>query len=163
MRDECRHCGHKLIAPSGPVKSNILLIGDAPGKEEVIQGAPWVGKGGDVLRDELTLAGINPGRCRITNLWLHTKNPKDCDKDFHLTKMFKEMQGREFFLIMGAETLQAFLPEAKVSEWTGLEIVSPDFPKGARGMAMVNPAIALRDVHGEVQFAVRNFAEMIRE
>ena len=159
----CKICGLELIEPSGPVKSNILIIGDAPGKEEIERGSPWVGQGGDVLRDELTRAGLNPGRCRMTNLWLHDKNPKECDKDFHTTEMFKEMMGREFLLIMGAETLQTFLPNEKVSEWTGLEITAPDIPKKTRAMAMVNPAIALRDVHGEVQFAARNFAEMTRE
>ena len=163
MREKCKYCGHKLIAPIGPMKAEILIIGDSPGLEEIKQGTPWVGKGGDVLKRELTLAGIHPGKCRITNLWLHTKNPKDCDVDFHAEEMFKEVLERKYLLIMGAETLRAFLPESKVSEWSGLEIVSPEIPKGIRAMAMVNPAIALRDVHGEVRLAIQNFAEMVRE
>lgn len=163
MREKCKHCGNKLITPSGPIKSETLLIGASPGIEEIKQGAPWVGPGGDVLRKELTLAGMHPGKCRVTNLWLHTKNPKECDVDFHLDEMFNELLGRKYILIMGAETLRAFLPDAKVSEWSGLEILSPELPKGARAMAMVNPAIALRDVHGEVRFAIRNFAGMTRE
>ncbi len=163
MREKCRHCGHKLIAPAGPVKSEILLIGNMPEKEGIIEGSPWADRGAEVLRKELLAVGMQAGRCRLTNMWLHTKNPKDCDKDWHITQMFREVVGKKFILIMGAETLQAFLPGAKVSAWSGLEIVAPDIPKGARAMAMVHPAVALRDVHGEIQFAIRNFAEMIRE
>ena len=162
-REKCPNCGHKLVAPSGPVKATVLLIGDTPGQEEIIQGHPWAGRGGDVLRAEMIKVGIHPGRCRMTNMWLHAKNPKECDKDWHITEMFREVRGKKFLLIMGAETLQTFLPESRVSEWSGLEIISPDIPKGARAMAMVNPAIALRDVHGEVAFAIKNFAELIRE
>jgi len=46
--------GGKIVWGDGNPASNILLIGEAPGEEEAIQGKPFVGKSGQLLRSILS-------------------------------------------------------------------------------------------------------------
>jgi len=161
MREACKYCGNLIIEPSGPVKAEILLVGSAPDWEDIKNGEPLSGKAGDVLREELQRAAVIPGRCRVTNLWVHAKNPKDCEVDFHVTRLFKELTGRKYILLMGTDAVQIFMPEISVSDVTGLEILSPDLPKDARALAMYAPSIALSDKLGETRFAIENFSNLI--
>ena len=159
----CPKCGRKLVPASGPVKSLVLLIGEFPGWEEIKQGVPWVGKAGQVLADEMGRAGLSIGRCRLTNLWLHEKTD-DCDKDWHLTQLKKEMLGRAAVLLLGSDVLAEFLPGENVSDWNGLEVVSPELPRSVRVcFVAMNPAIALYDKLGETRLAIQKFVAAAKE
>jgi len=58
-----------LVPAIGPVPADILLVGEAPGREEAARGAPFVGESGQELTQYLSNAGINRySQCRITNL-----------------------------------------------------------------------------------------------
>lgn len=162
---ECGGCGRKrLVQPYGPIKSNILLIGEYPGWEELRAGEPWVGRGGEVLRTELQRAGLTYRRCRVTNLWLHERDEDGCDVNWHLDHLMAELVDKELILLMGSDVLNIFLPGELVSDWNGLEILSPSLPKTTKvAVAMFNPAIALHDKLGEVRFALENFVEASRE
>ncbi len=161
MSEPCQYCGYYLLEPVGPVRSDILLVGTAPDWKDIKNGVPFSGDAGNVIKEELQRAAIIPGRCRMTNLWLHAKNPKDCEIDFHVTSLFKELSGKKFVLIMGTDVLNLFLPNDTISDWTGLEIKSIDLPKGAQAIAMYNPSTALSDTLGETRFAIENFAELV--
>jgi DNA polymerase len=58
----------KAVFGSGKISSKIMLIGESPGKEEDIQGIPFVGKAGKILDDLLKIANINRNKVFITNL-----------------------------------------------------------------------------------------------
>lgn len=49
-------------------KSNIAVIGEAPGKHEALQGEPFVGRAGQVLNDGLALAGLGRDNVWIQNV-----------------------------------------------------------------------------------------------
>ena len=51
----------------GPQTSKIMIIGEAPGKTEVQERRPFVGKSGQLLRQSLKLVNIDPQSVRITN------------------------------------------------------------------------------------------------
>lgn len=51
----------------GPKRCDVMIIGEAPGKEEDEQGLPFVGKSGKLLKSMLLDAGIDPDDCFITN------------------------------------------------------------------------------------------------
>ncbi|MBU3210452.1 uracil-DNA glycosylase [Clostridium algidicarnis] len=51
----------------GPIPSDILFIGEAPGKNEIIEGKPFVGMAGKTLDNYLNLANIKREDIRITN------------------------------------------------------------------------------------------------
>jgi uracil-DNA glycosylase len=57
------------MRPSGPKTAKIMLIGEAPGMEEMMQGAPFVGASGKELRRMLTQVGIDPRSCYMTNVF----------------------------------------------------------------------------------------------
>jgi len=55
------------VGASGPTHAKILIVGEAPGVEEVDQGRPFVGASGRELTCILRDAGINREECRLIN------------------------------------------------------------------------------------------------
>lgn len=58
----------KYVYGFGPSDADVVLIGEAPGKDEVLQGRPFVGKAGAILDEILLKTGINRDRLYITNV-----------------------------------------------------------------------------------------------
>lgn len=58
---------HQFVWGFGSPDSKVILIGEAPGKDEVLQGRPFVGKAGQMLTDFLNGAGLNREDLFITN------------------------------------------------------------------------------------------------
>lgn len=58
----------KIVTGEGNPHSNILLIGEAPGREEEEQGRPFVGKAGKNLAEFLELIKLNREDIFITNV-----------------------------------------------------------------------------------------------
>lgn len=56
------------IRPTGPVPARIMIVGEAPGEQEVREGAPFVGSSGLELSKMLQEAGILRGSCFLTNV-----------------------------------------------------------------------------------------------
>lgn len=55
------------IFGDGPIPCNILFIGEAPGKNEVEQGKPFVGMAGKTFENYLNSIGLKRNNVRITN------------------------------------------------------------------------------------------------
>ncbi|MEJ2355790.1 MAG: uracil-DNA glycosylase [candidate division WOR-3 bacterium] len=71
--NNCAKCDlHKsrtnAVFGKGPIDARIMLIGEAPGREEDIQGVPFVGRAGKKLDDILADAGIDIDEIFITNV-----------------------------------------------------------------------------------------------
>jgi uracil-DNA glycosylase family 4 len=69
----CKKCVlHKTrtnpVFGKGPIDAKIMLIGEAPGREEDLQGVPFVGKAGKELDKMLQAAGISLDEVFITNV-----------------------------------------------------------------------------------------------
>ena len=58
----------QLVYGFGNCNSDIVLVGEAPGAQEVIQGRPFVGKAGKNLDDFLLYTGIERENVYITNV-----------------------------------------------------------------------------------------------
>ena len=56
-----------LVFGEGPMKPCLMLIGEAPGEQETLQGRPFVGKAGKNLDRFLELAGLNREDIYIAN------------------------------------------------------------------------------------------------
>lgn len=56
------------IAGVGSPEPKLMIVGEAPGKYEDIEGKPFVGPTGQILNDLLFKAGINRNECYITNV-----------------------------------------------------------------------------------------------
>jgi uracil-DNA glycosylase family 4 len=61
----------KKIVAEGPQDARIMIVGEAPGKQEESFGRPFVGGAGQLLRDELRAAGIDERKVFFTNLTKH--------------------------------------------------------------------------------------------
>ena len=57
----------QFVYGSGPERADAVLIGEAPGKEEVRLGKPFVGKAGAILNEILAATGIKRESLYITN------------------------------------------------------------------------------------------------
>ncbi len=69
----CKKCSlYKVrtnaVFGKGPIDAKIMLIGEAPGRDEDLQGVPFVGKAGKVLDRMLSAAGIGIDEVFITNV-----------------------------------------------------------------------------------------------
>jgi uracil-DNA glycosylase len=81
VRDEaarCRRCplwenATQTVFGEGPPDAKLMLVGEQPGDQEDLQGRPFVGPAGAVLRRALKEAGIAPERAYVTNAVKHFK------------------------------------------------------------------------------------------
>lgn len=58
----------QVVFGSGNADSKILFIGEAPGKDEDLQGAPFIGRSGKLLTRILEAVGLSREQVFITNL-----------------------------------------------------------------------------------------------
>jgi uracil-DNA glycosylase family 4 len=67
--DRCHGCPYqgKAIGPRGNPASRIVLVGEAPGATEIIEGEPFRGPAGDVLWRAVSEARLLEGDLFITN------------------------------------------------------------------------------------------------
>ncbi len=73
---EVRHCTschlhrerQRAVPGEGSEKAKIVLVGEAPGREEDIQGRPFVGRSGKILDQVLVFAGLKRDDLFITSV-----------------------------------------------------------------------------------------------
>jgi uracil-DNA glycosylase len=56
------------VPGSGPAPADIMLVGEAPGKEEDLSGKPFVGRAGRLLDGALVQAGLERSKVFITSV-----------------------------------------------------------------------------------------------
>lgn len=61
----CRKCA---VPGSGPSPAQIMLVGEAPGREEDLKGLPFVGRAGRLLDKALLQAGLERSEVFITSV-----------------------------------------------------------------------------------------------
>jgi uracil-DNA glycosylase family 4 len=138
----------------------VLLIGDAPGQEEKVQGRPFVGPTGDILRKELRRVGLEYDLFRVTNLWQHDPIPEEIN--WHRAQMLKEITGRKLVLLMGSAVVKE-LTGHNITEVNGLTLksINKKVPSSTVLVASFNPAVVFKEgsVVGELRLAMENFAK----
>ena len=60
--------GYHVVFGKGDPGASIMLIGEAPGKQEAIRGEPFVGAAGRMLDDMLEFVGLQRDQIYITNI-----------------------------------------------------------------------------------------------
>jgi uracil-DNA glycosylase family 4 len=148
----------EMVFPSGPADAEILIIGDAPGADEIGKGRPMTGPMGLLLKQELGRVGIDFRMCRKTNLWLHVPNKDIKCFQYCMDMAIKEAKGRKAILLLGAEPTKVFCG-VSVSTVSGLKVTSP-YLSAPLIVAMYNPASIFQKggVVGEVRLALEKFA-----
>ena len=74
----CRRCdlwkrATQTVFGEGPTKARLMLVGEQPGDQEDLAGEPFVGPAGQLLREALADAGLDPAEVFLTNAVKHFK------------------------------------------------------------------------------------------
>ncbi|HLW27205.1 MAG TPA: uracil-DNA glycosylase [Kiloniellales bacterium] len=137
----------------GNPESKIMLIGEAPGREEDLQGRPFVGAAGQLLDRLLTWAGFDPEDVFITNLlfWRPPGNRTPETREIALCLPFIErhivLMQPEYLLLIGNVSTQALLGQkGGITRLRGRWFPYSQEGLGAPvpAMAMLHPAFLLR-------------------
>ncbi|MFD1796490.1 UdgX family uracil-DNA binding protein [Paracoccus aurantiacus] len=67
------HAATRTVWGEGNPKADLMIVGEAPGDQEDLQGRPFVGPAGKLLRDNLDQLGIDQDRIWFTNAVKHFK------------------------------------------------------------------------------------------
>ena len=119
----CRECQvgltyNKVVESDGCKESpTIMVIGEAPGADELIQGKPFVGKSGKLLRQAMNESGYNLDNTVITNIMPCRPQDNVFPKNFQIVKacvdkwLFQEISilRPRIILLVGSKAMKLIL------------------------------------------------------
>lgn len=104
---KCSDCPlreYPVVPPSGDGKDYILIVGEAPGTEEVKKGRPFIGRAGILLHETMTRVGMNLERVYYTNSVMcrppDNRDPTSTEIDHCRSRLFKEISDVNPHIIM---------------------------------------------------------------
>jgi DNA polymerase len=138
----------RLCLSRGSPEARIMLIGEAPGKDEDAKGLPFVGQAGQLLDRMLAAAGLAQADVYITNLvfWRPPGNRTPSPEEVQVCQPFVERQ-----IELLSPDMLIFLGNAAAKQLTGAtEGITKLRGKwlsygGIRAMATLHPAYLLRN------------------
>lgn len=149
-------CGLKATAKNlcfyrGAARARIMMIGEAPGRDEDIEGKPFVGRAGQLLDKMLGAIGLSEANVHITNVvyWRPPGNRTPAAQETEACRPFLERQielvGPEFIVLLGGAATQHVLgaPEGIMKvrgSWREATIGGKTY----RAMPTLHPAYLLR-------------------
>lgn len=139
---------HIVVVGEGPSDAKIIVIGEAPGKEEDKWGKPFVGQAGKSLNKLLERAGLTREQVYITNVVkCHPeKNRKPATLEIYSCAPFLATQidliKPRLIILLGDTALRRFFPNAFVSHMRGRFISGY---LGNRFFVSYHPAAALHN------------------
>jgi uracil-DNA glycosylase len=156
----CRGCdlykrATQTVFGEGKARAKLMFVGEQPGNSEDLQGHPFVGPAGALLRKAMEQAGIEPRSVYITNAVKHFKFIERGKKRIHQKPKTIEIQACEPWLeaeielvrpqlvvALGATAAQTFLGSSfRLTKHRGEVLASPLAP---RVTATVHPSSILR-------------------
>lgn len=136
FHNKCKNCAscelHKtrnniVFADGNPETAKIVLVGEAPGENEDMQGIPFVGRAGKLLNEFLKNAGIsrendlyiiNTVKCRPPKNRVPTDAEKEACRDILESQI--EIVNPKIILLCGATALKSFTPNVTLNSFQGL-------------------------------------------
>ncbi|RJQ55249.1 MAG: hypothetical protein C4521_02780 [Actinobacteria bacterium] len=159
----------QVVMGDGPVPSDVMIIGEAPGETEDKVGKPFQGRAGNLLRAALRDVGIDPDKVYITNTVKcrppGNKTPGKTEMEAcrsWLIKEFIEVEPK-VIAVLGAAASSALFPELSLTEARGRkDLVVPAAPN-ARVVVCYHPAACLHNpgLRGAFYNDIRKLAEVL--
>jgi DNA polymerase len=128
------HCNtHHGVPGEGPADAEVMLIGEGPGRNEDLQGRPFVGEAGKFLTELLAEAGLRREEVYITNVVKHRPTRQDPDGSLsnraplpeedeacrvYLDRQIELIEPR-LIVTLGAHSLGAFFPGQSIMRTHG--------------------------------------------
>ena len=143
-----------IVVDRGNPQAKVMIIGEAPGQNEDLQGKAFVGRAGQLLDQLMQAIGfdtnqdsiiVNVVKCRPPEN--RAPLPKEVETCFPFLKKQIELVKPRFILLLGATALKHLSPERKD---IGMESQVGDFFNhagypGIDFMVLYHPAFILRD------------------
>jgi DNA polymerase len=135
----------------GAAQSRLMLIGEAPGRDEDLQGKPFVGRAGQLLDKMLAAIGLSEADVHITNIvyWRPPSNRTPTPQEAQVCRPFLERQvelvAPDFVLLLGGAAAKEILGATDGimrlrGKWRDLTLGS----RKVRALATLHPAYLLR-------------------
>jgi uracil-DNA glycosylase len=135
----------QLVFGEGSVDAEILFVGEAPGKQEDLQGVPFVGAAGKFLNEMLASIGLERSNVYISNI-VKYRPPDNRDPTPEEIEAFVPYLKQQIGVIqpklvafLGRHSMNVFLPELKISQAHG----KPVRKGGQVYLPLFHPAAAL--------------------
>jgi DNA polymerase len=120
------HKGRTRAVPGeGPVNAEIMFIGEAPGRNEDLQGRPFVGQAGKLLEELLAEIGLTRNDCWIGNV-VKCRPPENRDprpEEIAACAGYLERQiallDPKVIATLGRYSMEKFFPGAKITRVHG--------------------------------------------
>jgi len=142
---ELRRSATQMVFGDGSADAEIVFIGEAPGKNEDLQGKPFVGAAGKFLNEMLEMIGLKREDIYITNIVKYrppnNRDPYPEEKEVFLKYLEAQLEAIQPKLVvtLGRHSLNCFLPELQISIVHG----QPKRYNGRVYLPLFHPAAAL--------------------
>lgn len=115
----------QLVFGDGNPEAAIVFIGEAPGKNEDIQGKPFVGAAGKFLNEMLEMVGLTRADIYITNIVKYrppnNRDPLPDEKKAFLPYLQSQLEiiQPKVVVTLGRHSMNCFLPDLQISQVHG--------------------------------------------
>lgn len=122
---ELRDQATQLVMGDGNPNAEIVFIGEAPGKNEDLQGKPFVGAAGKFLNEMLAQAGMDRSDVYITNIVKYrppnNRDPLPEEKTAFWPYLLKQLEiiQPKVVITLGRHSMEYFLPGMKIGQIHG--------------------------------------------
>jgi uracil-DNA glycosylase family 4 len=135
----------QLVFGDGNADADIVFIGEAPGKNEDLEGKPFVGAAGRFLNEMLEMIGLTREDVYITNIVKYrppnNRDPLPEEKEVFMKYLESQLEiiQPKLVVTLGRHSLNCFLPDLQISRCHG----QPKRFKGRVYLPLFHPAAAL--------------------
>jgi DNA polymerase len=147
---ELKNTATQPVPGDGNPTANIVFIGEAPGKQEDIEGRPFVGAAGKFLNELLQSVGVKREDIYITNIVKYrppgNRDPEPNEKEDCIKWLYEELNliSPKLIVFLGRHSMMYFFPTEKISDVHGKLLIKkiPHLPT-KHFLALYHPAAAL--------------------
>lgn len=140
-----RESATQLVFGDGNPDAEIVFIGEAPGKNEDLEGKPFVGAAGKFLNQMLEMIDLRRQEVYITNIVKYrppgNRDPLPDEKQVFIKYLESQLEVIQPVIVvtLGRHSLNCFLPDLSISKCHG----QPKRYKGRVYLPLFHPAAAL--------------------
>ena len=151
----------QLVFSDGNPDAELVFVGEAPGKNEDIQGKPFVGAAGKFLNEMLEMINLKREDIYITNIVKYrppnNRDPLPEEKKAFLPYLQTQLEiiQPKVLVTLGRHSMNCFLPDLQISQVHGQPIQS----EGRIYLPLYHPAAALYN-GGMRQTLIDDFARI---
>ncbi len=148
----------KLVFNDGSPDSNVMIIGEAPGRDEEIQGKPFVGRGGKLLNTTLGVLGWQRSHFYVSNIVKYrpqdtfggtlTPTPQEIEKFRPVIEKEIEVVDPKLIVVLGRVAMAGLGIEGSMASNHGQVLEK----NGRKVLIVYHPAAILRNMNWEPIF-----------